>query len=211
MADSDLALRELVGAIVEGDSAMVLRLLALTPALAQASFREGASREAEGAFFLDQIKRYIWRGDTALHIAAAAYGLEVVRILIEAGADVQAGNRLGDTALHAAAVGIPGSQRWNPTAQAATIMVLIDAGVDPNAANKRGVSPLHLAVRTRCAEAVRTLLERGADPKRKNKNGSTPVKLATMNTGRGGTGSREAKARQLEIVRLFEKAGRGRG
>jgi ankyrin repeat protein len=66
---------------------------------------------------------------------------------------------------------------------------------------------LHRAVRNRCAAAVRTLLEGGADPKRKNKNGSAPMLLATHNTGRGGTGSPEAKEQQMEIVRLLEERG----
>src|SRR5205085_9420845 len=108
-------------------------------------------------------------------------------------------------ALHAAAVGRPGSRTWNPPAQAATIICLIKAGADANAVDKRGVSPLHRAVRTRCATAVRTLLEYGADPVLQNKSGSTPMLLATQNTGRGGTGSPEAKSQQQEILRLLEQ------
>jgi ankyrin repeat protein len=126
-------------------------------------------------------------------------------MLLGVGADVRAKNRLGDEALHAAAVGQPGSPMWNPTAQAATIICLIEAGADPNTMNKTGVSPLHRAIRSRCATAVQTLLERGADPKLRNKSGSTPMLLATHNTGRGGTGSPEAKWQQKEIVRLLEQ------
>jgi hypothetical protein len=110
-----------------------------------------------------------------------------------------------DQLLHAAAVGSPGSPWWNPQAQAETILCLIEAGADPNTADKRGVTPLHKAVRTRCASAVRALLERGADPARKNKSGSTAMVLATHNTGRGGTGSPEAREQQGEIVRLLEE------
>jgi hypothetical protein len=50
------------------------------------------------------------------------------------------------------------------------------------------------------------LLDQGADPTLTNKNGSTPLKLARMNTGRRGSGSEEAKAQQLQILRLFEKS-----
>ena len=64
---------------------------------------------------------------------------------------------------------------------------------------------MHRAVRTRCAAAVKALLEGGADPRRKNKHGSTPMLLATRNTGRGGSGSREAKAQQERIVRLLQE------
>jgi len=58
-------------------------------------------------------------------------------------------------------------------------------------------------VRTRCAAAVRALLDGGADPRRTNKSGSTPLQLATHNTGRGGTGSAQAKAEQAQIIRLL--------
>ena len=126
-------------------------------------------------------------------------------MLLGAGADVHAKNRLGDEALHAASVGQPGSPAWNPRAQTATIVCLIEAGADPNTVNKTGVSPLHRAVRSRCAEAVRTLLQRGADPELRNKSGSTPMLLATHNTGRGGSGSPEAKSQQQEIFRLLER------
>jgi len=205
MADSEKALWKLVEAIVEGDSEAVSRLLGASPELARASFQEGATRQSEKPFFLDRFPRYIWRGDTALHIAAAGYQAESARRLIAAGADPDASNRHGDEPLHAAAVGDPGSPNWNPAKQEETLVVLIEAGADPNCVNKSGVSPLHRAARTRCAAAVRVLLERGADPARRNKNGSTPMLLARMNTGRGGSGSPEAKVQQQVIIRLLEE------
>ncbi len=207
MVKSDLALRELVTAIVAGDAAGVSRRLAADPALASACFQEGATRQSAKPYFLDEIGRYVYAGDTALHVAAAAYETEIVRTLIAAGANVRAKNRHGDEVLHAAAVGSPGSRAWKPSAQAATIVCLMEAGADPNAANKSGVTPLHRAVRTRCAAAVQALLDCGADPVRRNKNGSTPMLLAVENTGRGGSGSPEAKAQQQEIVRLLEERG----
>jgi hypothetical protein len=79
------------------------------------------------------------------------------------------------------------------------------SAADPITQDQPGVTPFHRAVRTRCAEAVKTLLELGADPLRKNKSGSTAMVLAKHNTGRGGTGSPEAKEQQREIVRLLEE------
>ena len=204
MAGSDQDLRELVAAIVAGDGQSVARLLAASPGLAKESFREGATRQAEGGYFLNAIRRWIYAGDTGLHIAAAAYQTEIARQLVTAGANLRAKNRRAQEALHYAAVGAPGSVTWNPQAQAATIVFLIEAGADPNTVDMDGVTPLHRAVRTRCAEAVRTLLAHGADPARKNKSGSTPSRLACLTTGRGGTGSPEAKEQQREIVRMLE-------
>jgi hypothetical protein len=147
--------------IVSGDAAGISRLLAAAPTLATACFRAGATRASAKAYYLVRISRYINAGDTALHIAAACYETQLVRNLIKLNADVHARNRLGQQPLHAASVGAPGSESWNPPAQAATIVALIEAGADPNAVDKFGVAPLLRAVRTRCASAVRILLERG--------------------------------------------------
>ena len=209
--DSDLALREIVAAIVAGDAAAVARKLAETPILSTATFRAGATRTDAKESFVDAVRRYIVIGDTALHFAAAAYQTDIARKLIASGANVRAPNHFGDEPLHAAASASPGSPRWNPEAQSATITFLIESGADPNAASKRGVTPLHIAVRTRSAAAVRTLLDLGADPTRKNKNGSTPMLLAQHNTGRPGSGSPEANAQQQEIVLLLEQRIQGPG
>jgi ankyrin repeat protein len=79
------------------------------------------------------------------------------------------------------------------------------AGADPNAVDKSGVAPLHRAVRNRCAAAVKALIDGGADPRAPNRNGSTPMLLATQNTGRGGSGSTEAKLQQESILRLLDE------
>jgi hypothetical protein len=207
MTAADSALLELVRAIAAGDDATSLRLLAASSALARAHIEEGATRRAAKEYFLDGIQHYAYGGDTALHIAAAGYRREVAKALIAAGADVRARNRRGAEPLHYAADGIPGSPSWNPREQAATIAVLLAAGADPNATDKSGVTPLHRAVRTRCAAAVRALLDGGADARRVNGSGSTPLQLAAQTTGRGGSGSAEAKAEQAEIVRLLEQYG----
>ncbi|MEP6714059.1 MAG: ankyrin repeat domain-containing protein [Terriglobia bacterium] len=201
----DAELRKLVDAVIAADAATVSRLLAASPDLARARFQEGATRGNSQEFYLEQLGRYVLEDDSALHIAATAYNKEICQILITAGAEIHASNRHGAQPLHSAAAGQPGSGRWNPVAQSATIDVLVVAGADPNAADKRGVTPLHIAVRTRCASAVQTLLNCGADPARLNKNGSSPVLLASLTTGRGGSGSPEAKAQQQEILQLFEQ------
>jgi hypothetical protein len=156
MVSPDKELRELVAAIVAHDSAAVDRLIAASPHSAAAAFSAGATRAEAKANFVEAVGRYIYAGDTALHFAAAAYEVSMAGKLIAAGADVRARNRRKDEPLHAAASGNPGSQFWNPEAQAATIVCLVEAGADPNAVNMDGAAPLHKAVRTRCAMAVRT-------------------------------------------------------
>jgi ankyrin repeat protein len=199
----DSALRALVQAIVVGDTATATRMLATSHELARERAGEGATRLTAKAHYLDEIAHYLYAGDTALHIAAAAYQKGIAMDLLAKGADVRARNRRGAEPLHYAADGVPASQAWNPHAQEATIACLIEAGAYPNAVDKSGVTPLHRAVRTRCATAVRALLAGGADAQRTNKRGSTPMLLATQNTGRGGTGSPAAKAQQEEILRFL--------
>jgi hypothetical protein len=193
----------LLAAIVEGDEALAAALLADAPALATAISGTGATRQDAQAHYFEAISHYLYAGDTALHIAAAAHRPQIAKALIAAGASIAAANRRGATPLHYAADSQPGLARWDPRAQAATIAVLLEAGADPNAADKSGTTPLHRAVRTRGAQAVRALLAGGADPLRDNGRGSTPVKLAELTTGRGGSGSPQARAQQAEILELL--------
>jgi hypothetical protein len=201
-----MELMTLVRAIVSADDAVVSSMIASAPGLAKARFAEGATRQGANVYYFDEFG-YIYEGDTALHVAASVYRFTIVQNLIAAGTNVRARNRHGAEPIHAAAVGVPGSRTWNPSSQAATIAYLIEAGADPNTPDKRGVTPLHRAARTRCAAAVQALLEAGADPNCRNKSGSTPILLATRNTGRGGSGSPEAKEEQEQIIKLFRHYG----
>jgi hypothetical protein len=186
------------------------RVIQARPEMASEKLVVGASRRVAASYFIDEIKHYMYGGDTALHIAAAAYCTALVRELVALGATVDAANRRRQQPLHYAVDGGPRTAHWNPPAQVATIGALIDAGADPNAVDMGGVTPLHRAVRNRCAAAVRVLLDRGADPRRKNGNGSTPSQLAELSTGRGGTGAPEAKAQQAEIVQMLPHDSRRR-
>ena len=112
---------------------------------------------------------------------------------------------MGAEPLHAAVMGVPGSAHWNPASQQAVILYLIEAGADPNATAAGGVTPLHRAVRNRCSAAVEVLLGAGADPRLANDRGSTASDLAHWTTGRGGTGSAEAKAEQRIIIGLLDR------
>jgi hypothetical protein len=206
-ATTDQSLRTLVDSIVLNDRVLFAKMIDQSPELASAAFQGGATRQrsSPSSNFISEIGHYINSGDTALHFAAASYRPNMVSKLIKAGANVRARNRRGCEALHSAAVGSPNSPRWNPAAQSATIVYLIEAGADPNARNMDGTTPLHRAIRTRCTGAVRALLEHGADPSIPTKNGSTAVKLALSTTGRGGSGSPEAKAQQREILLLLKQ------
>jgi len=165
----------------------------------------GATRAEAQSHFIRAIGHYVYAGDTALHVAAAAYQPDVARRLLDLGAKIDAASRRKAQPLHYAADGAPGSAHWNPGAQAATIRLLIERGADPNAQDMNGVRPLHRAVRTRCSAAVGALLEAGADVRLTNGNGSTVLQLARRQTGRGGSGSPEARTEQRVILDLLER------
>ena len=203
---SDEALMALAKIIASRDPDAVAHCLGTTPELARAAFERGATRSEARDHWLDGIG-YAYAGATALHVAAASHQPVIAQMLIRAGADVAVADRHGAQPIHLAAIGQPGSPHWDPSAQVSTINLLIACGADPNAIDKRGVTPLHRAVRSRCADAVEALLERGGDPRRPNGKGSTPLQLATNNTGRGGSGSAEAKAQQSLIIALLQDRG----
>jgi hypothetical protein len=205
--DPDSTLMSLARAIIADDAAAVSSALATSPKLVRARIRAGATRQDANTYFLVEIRHYLYAGDTALHVAAAAYRQSMAMKLLAKGADICAQNRRGAQPLHYAVDGGPGSAYWDPNAQAATVACLLREGADPNAVDKSGVAPLHRAVRGRCAAAVRALLDGGADARAPNKNGSSPWLLATRNTGRGGSGSPEAKEQQAEILLLLRERG----
>src|SRR6266568_48398 len=150
------------------------------------------------------IFHWIYVGDTALHLAAAGYRVEIVRLLLAAGADPNAAtNHRRSTPLHYAADGFINGPAWDAKRQAETISCLLDKGADIHSQDKNGATALHRAVRTRCAAAVRCLLRAGSDPMLKNISGSTPFHLAVQNTGRGGTGAATAVSAQREIIKEF--------
>jgi ankyrin repeat protein len=202
-----MLLLTLFRAIASGDRARAAQLLSETPLLAREALVVGASRESPNPYFFARISHHVYAGDTALHVAAAAYELQLTEALLSHGANPSARNRRGAEPLHYAADGVPGSGAWNPDAQAGVMRLLIGAGANPNSTDKSGVAPLHRAVRTRCAAAVRVLLDNGADPKGKNKSGSTPLHLAKQNTGRGNSGSAESREQQQAIIQLLLSRG----
>src|SRR5260221_12457519 len=194
---------DFVRVVVDGNPDQVSRRLAGSPALATMSSDVGATRQEASTFFFADIAHYLYAGDTALHMAAAAFQRPVAELLVAHGADCHAKNRRGAQPLHYAA----DANRWEPTAQAETIEYLLSVGADPNALDKSGVAPLHRAVRTRSLPAVRALLDGGANPRAPSKSGSTPLHLAVQTTGRGGSGSEHARQQQTGIIRVLLERG----
>ena len=162
-----------------------------------------AQTRADEDHLVQSIPHWIYVGDTPLHLASAALRTDSARLLLESGADVNAQNRRGATALQYACDPRPKSGGiWNPEAQAALIDLLIQHGARVDHADKGGATALHRAVRARSTTAVRHLLKNGARVDvRLGKPGSMPLHLAVQSTGASGTAG--AAEEQLEIIRLL--------
>ena len=184
-------------AILDDDRPKVRKLLGADPRLA-------TSLIETARLYQSKIFHWIYVGDTALHLAAAGYRVELVQLLLAAGADPNATtNHRQSGPLHYAADGYITGPVWDPRRQVATIRCLLRAGAEINAQDKNGAAPLHRATRTRCAAAVKCLLAAGSDARLRNKSGSTPFHLAVQDTGRGGSGAEVARAAQRQIIRQF--------
>ena len=107
-----------------------------------------------------------WR-QTPLMLAAAFGSLETMQILIDAGADVNAANAAGVTALHLSAGDL---QR---------VVLLVGKGANVHARSQIGRTPLLIAAYTNGAsEVVKFLLSKGADFKVADASGVTPLMAA---------------------------------
>lgn len=90
------------------------------------------------------VKRRDDAGQTVLFGAVRSGKIDIIRAILERGADINAQNAYGDTPLHLTARG-DGTGAASPNSD--LLKMLLDAGANPNLANARGDLPLHLALR----------------------------------------------------------------
>lgn len=138
-------------------------------------------------------------------IAAAFKGYDqIVRLLLEHGADTSAQDKSGYTALHWAAyngqsrtvrlllqehanINARSHSGWTPLMHAsasghlAVVILLLDRGAEINLASQDGATALTKAAANDHVEIVKHLLNHGADPTMELKDGSTAYSLATKN------------------------------
>ncbi|MBY0353637.1 ankyrin repeat domain-containing protein [Candidatus Babeliales bacterium] len=128
---------------------------------------------------------------TILHHAIKYGQMEVVRLLIQLGAPVEARHiETGITPLFWAAIG--GFPKIT--------QILVDEGhANIEAKNSQGQTPLHGAARFLCKDVVAFLLSRGAQPDVVDAQGKTPFDLAAVAPGYNGD-KRQVRTEIMEML-----------
>ena len=193
------SMKDLLEAVLSREDADVKRLLRTVPDVVRT--------RVEQDYLVEAIPHWLYVGDTALHLAAAALNASAVKLFLHAGADPKTQNRRGAAPLHYACDARPMSAGvWNPSSQAKIIELLLQHQADLEQVDHGGVTALHRAVRARSPAAVQGLLKAGARVDVPlGKGGSTALHLAVQSTGAGGTAG--AVSEQLEIVTLLLEHG----
>jgi len=171
-------------AIAGGDSEAVARMLKSDPTFAGAP---------------DEEDQY---ASMPIHIAAFSGNVEIARMLLDAGADLETGDSDESTPLHVAALnrrpemvaflierGADVNRRDRNQAYAlsfaasggdtAVVRMILGAGADLNFTNDQGVTLLHFAASRRLDDLFRRLVDRGDAPNAATVRGSTVLHWAS--------------------------------
>ncbi|KAJ3564760.1 hypothetical protein NP233_g8076 [Leucocoprinus birnbaumii] len=107
-------------------------------------------------------------GEQLIHLAASNGHDNVIRILLDKGANIEAPNKNSKTPIHLAAL----------NGHAGVVNLLLDAGAKINARDSNGQTPIHLAAANGQDEMVKNLACWGADVNAQDDRNRTPVHLA---------------------------------
>jgi ankyrin repeat protein len=113
-------------------------------------------------------------GDTPLHLALASNHIDTAKLLIDAGADVDASDKDSRTPLQLA-LGLK-----DPAQARAAALALVNAGAKCDAPDARDMAPLHYAVSWGDVALVNAMIDHGAKVDRAGPRGRTPLHLAAL-------------------------------
>lgn len=141
------AARDLFEAIKRDDACTVSRLL------------------KKGANVHDRTREVAGLNRTPLHWAAAFGNAEIVKLLLDHNADVNARDEYGATPLHASSE--------DPDASLRVAQILVSRGADVNAKNTHGFTTLHYHIMN--IETARFLISKGTEINGRDVDGCTPL------------------------------------
>jgi ankyrin repeat protein len=133
--------------------------------VAEALLKAGASVDALSETML-----------TPLHEAAGKSLVDLVRLLVDNGANVNARDKFHNTPLRMCASNAQSFATLDSFKQ--TVQILLTAGADINAGTTINTTSLHSVVKWGNADAVRFMLDHGADPDIRTTKGELPIDFA---------------------------------
>ena len=133
---------------------------------------------------------------TPLHSAVLYGRLEVVRVLLDNGANAKLEIEEGATALHIVSPGKYDSEKH----RVGIARLLLERGGDVNARNKNTFTPLHVAVFNGRLEVVRVLLDNGANAMLETEEGATALHFVSL-------GKYDSEEHRVGITRLLLERG----
>jgi len=149
------------------------------------------------------VTEIVLQGSTPLLLAAEVNNLDVIKALVEAGADANIPTEQGTTALMmAAGAGTDVQRAREPEERAVaveTAKFLVEHGVDVNAAGQFGWTALHAASYQGMNDVISYLVSKGANIDQKDSFGQTPLSISLSVL------TKEIGARRLQIPRRYRE------
>src|SRR5436309_9486093 len=149
------------------------------------------------------VNEIVLQGATPLFLAAEVNNLDVIKALVEAGADPLIPTERGTTPLIMAAGGGTDVQRERAPEERAmaveTAKLLVERGADVNAAGQYGWTALHAAAYQGLNDVIAYLVSKGAKIEQKDEFGQTPLSISLSVL------TKDIGARRLQIPRRYRQ------
>ncbi len=156
----------------------------------------------------DSADRTLAVGATAFMRAARSGDVEVMKLLLDHGADPKLANKDGVTALSVAAgMGYTDANRGTEPQALEAVKLCVSLGLDVNAPTDKGETPMHGAARRGANSIIQYLYDNGAKINPANKTGLTPYDLAM---GKGGGAAARQPPKEATAA-LIQKLGGSAG